>query len=108
MNLFALFHQVFSRPLVFAYKTFESNQQTLRNAFLSTFCLAYVRQRSSCDQWSKEEFLSIKSIIPNSEENSGYKEMLYFDSIGNNICTKIRDLYKLYTTYLESTVIIQK
>ncbi len=41
------------------YRTLLFSQETLKNAFLSSICFSYVRQRASCAQWRKEQFLSL-------------------------------------------------
>jgi NCK-associated protein 1 len=48
-----------TRPLLLAYLSFVPFQDMLKNAFLSSICFAFVGLRSSCDQWMKQQFLSL-------------------------------------------------
>ena len=56
------------------YPLFRPFKMTLKNAFLSTICMSYVRQRSSTEQWEKEEFLALKSLLPQPEESNTDEE----------------------------------
>ena len=50
-----------TRSLIFPSNS--SFQPLLKSAFLSSVCLAFVRQRSSGEQWQKEDFLSLSGLV---------------------------------------------
>jgi len=47
------------KPLAAAHQQLSQYGSTLQSALLSPLCLAMVRMRASCDQWKKEEFMSL-------------------------------------------------
>lgn len=51
------------RPLVLMYHSLRPLQATVKAAFLSSVCLAFVGQRKSSEQWRSEEFLSIQTMV---------------------------------------------
>ncbi|TRY71086.1 hypothetical protein TCAL_04496 [Tigriopus californicus] len=51
------------RPLVLMYHSLRPFQATVKGAFLSSVCLAFVGQRKSSEQWRSEEFLSIQTMV---------------------------------------------
>ncbi len=51
-------------------KRFLLYRNTLKNLLLSPLCLSLVKQRSSCEQWKKEEFLSIRFSLSASPTSS--------------------------------------
>ena len=54
------------RPLLTAYEWFKPFRSTLVKAFVSPACRAYVSQRRSYEQWSKEEFLCLRNLLNDS------------------------------------------
>ncbi len=44
-------------------------RSSLKTALLSPLCLSLVKQRSSAEQWKKNEFMSVQSALAQAQED---------------------------------------